>query len=520
MPAAFKPVVLMILDGLGITNEKEGNAFLNANNVSTFKELDNYYPKTLLQASGISVGLPWLQYGNSEVGHQTIGTGQVTFQDLPRITNSIKNGTFFENETILKAIQTVKKNKAKLHLLGLASDGGVNAHIDHLLALLDIAKTNGIENRTFIHAIMDGRDAPPMSGTDFIKKILNNGIGQIATLSGRFYTMDRNNNWERIKKGYEAMALGKGIKETDPLAALKKQYDRNLTDEYIKPVVITKNDNPVGPIQANDMVIFLNYRKDRAKQIAEVFLNPGFDQFERSLAEGVQFLSMIKYAEELQGEVIFPPQEIKTRVSEIISSHGLNQLKIAETEKYAHVTYFFNGGNETPYERENQILVPSKNVTSFDEAPEMSALEITQKLVEEIDKDIYDFILVNYANPDMVGHTGTYEAGLVAIDNVNYYMREVIKKVLEKKGCLVITADHGNIEEMINLKTGEKDTQHSNNPVPCWIVNPKNRKPAAQTTTASLGVQGMLVDVAPTILNLLDINPSGLIGMDLRRIVK
>ena len=521
MPASFKPVVLMVLDGWGESRETKGNVILNANNLSTFIELDQYYPKTLLQASGISVGLPWLQYGNSEVGHQTLGTGQVTFQDLPRITNSIKNGSFFQNENILALIQQVKTNNSNLHLMGLCSDGGVHAHIDHMLAFLDVAKTNGVGNRTFIHAITDGRDTSPTSSKNYIKKILETKTGQIATLAGRFYTMDRNNNWDRVKKGYDAMFLGKGIQEKDPLTAINNQYSKSLTDEHIEPVVIVDNaGNPIGKIKQNDVMLFINYRKDRAKQITQAAIDPNFKHFPIIDPQSFKFATMIKYDNDFNCDVLFPPQEIKTKLSQIISQQGLRQLKIAETEKYAHVTYFFNGGDEKPYEKEDQILVPSKNVKGYDEVPAMSAPEVTERLLGEIDKKAHDFILVNFANPDMVGHTGEYEAGIQAIDTVNQYVKEVIIKVLENNGCLIITADHGNCEEMVNLKTGEKDTQHSNNPVPCWIVTPQNRRSVALTNKPRMGVQGMLVDVAPTVLSLLGLPTTGMVGMDLRRIAR
>jgi 2,3-bisphosphoglycerate-independent phosphoglycerate mutase len=518
--ANYKPVVLMVLDGWGISDEKRGNAILNAN-LPTFLELDQFYPKTYLQASGISVGLPWLQYGNSEVGHQTLGTGQVTFQDLPRISNAIKNGEFFKNEMFLSAMKTARENGSKLHLLGLASDGGVHAHIDHLLALLEMAKDEGIGNQTMIHFITDGRDTSPTSAEKYIKKVLDAKTGKIATLAGRYYTMDRNNNWDRVKKGYDAMVLGEGIKETAPLQAIKNQYSRNLTDEHIEPVVITDNaGQAVGKIEANDVVIFYNYRKDRARQIANAFINPEFKDFPTQNPNGMRFICMIAYEEGLKSEIAFPPQEIKHRLSEIISNQGRTQLKIAETEKYAHVTYFFNGGVETPYEKEDQILVPSKNA-SYDEIPEMSAREVTQKLKEQIPKNIYDFILINYANPDMVGHTGTYEAAVKSVEVLNETVKEIIIAVLEMGGCLLITADHGNVEEMINLKTGERDTQHSTNPVPCWLVTPENRRTNPITSQQPINIQGMLVDVAPTVLSLLNLpKPPGMIGMDLKQIMK
>ncbi|MBD3244442.1 MAG: 2,3-bisphosphoglycerate-independent phosphoglycerate mutase [Candidatus Moranbacteria bacterium] len=519
MTNSQKPVVLVVLDGWGNSSQPQGNAILNAR-IPTFLELDKFYPKTFLQASGISVGLPWMQYGNSEVGHQALGTGQVVFQDLPRISNSIKNGEFFKNPNVIESMKKVKKNKTKFHLMGLASNGGVHSHIDHLLAFLEMAKSNGISSQTFIHAFTDGRDTSPSKAPEFVKKIIDTKTGQIATLGGRYYGMDRNKNWDRIKKSFDAMVLGEGIKEKNPIEAIKNQYDRNKTDEHLEPVVIVDSKGEaVGKIEQGDTLLFFNFRKDRAKQIAGVFCDPKFNEFQPK-APQVEFISMVSYDDDFESKVAFPPQKISSRVSEIISSNGLKQLKIAETEKYAHVTYFFNGGEEKPYQNEDQILVPSKNAPSYADVPEMSAKEITRKLLPEIDKQIYDFILINYANPDMVGHTGEYNAGIKAVETVSEHLKELIIKVLENDGSLLITADHGNVEEMVNLKTGEKDTQHSNNPVPCWLVTPNNRRSNPIDNSGNIGIQGMLVDVAPTILSLLGISYPGLVGMDLRKIMK
>ncbi|MBD3238928.1 MAG: 2,3-bisphosphoglycerate-independent phosphoglycerate mutase [Candidatus Moranbacteria bacterium] len=514
-----KPVVLVVLDGWGTTRESRGNAILNAR-TPTFAELDQYYPKTFLQASGISVGLPWMQYGNSEVGHQTLGTGQVIFQDLPRISNAIKNGEFFNNQNILRLLQQVKANNTKLHFMGLVSDGGVHSHIDHLLAFLEMAKSEGVGNQTFIHAITDGRDTAPTSAQQYLKKVIGTGIGQIASIIGRYYTMDRNKNYDRIKKGYDAMVLGQGQAEKDPIEAINNQHARNLTDEYIEPIVIHANNQPVGLIQEQDTVIFFNYRKDRAKQITRAFIDPRFNEFPVEKTQNIRFVSMVPYDDDFNCPVAFPPQEVSYRVSEIISAGNLKQLKIAETEKYAHVTYFFNGGEEKPYRNEDQILVPSKNASSYDTVPEMSSREITRGVAREIDKNLYNFILINFANPDMVGHTGNYQAGLKAVEHLNDCLKEVIIKVLESDGCLLITSDHGNVEEMINLKTGEPDTQHSNNPVPCWFVTPDNRRSQPLTSQTNIEIQGMLVDVAPTILALLGLQSTGMVGMDLRKIMR
>lgn len=503
----YKPVVLIVLDGWGESPEKTGNAILNAS-LPTMEKIDHFYPKILLQASGISVGLPWGENGNSEVGHQAMGTGQIIYQSLPRITISIEDNSFFSNPAFLAAIEHAKNNNSALHLMGLVSDGGVHAHIDHLLALLELVKEKDLD-RVFIHMITDGRDTGPETAEKFLeklqKKMASLGIGQIATVAGRFFTMDRNENWDRIEKGYVAMVKGEGLQEKDPLEGIKKQYAKKVFDENLEPMVMVDDaGQPIGRIQDNDSIIFFNYREDRARQISQAFCQKGFSKFDvSSLPKNLFYVGMVEYEDGLLEHVAFPPQKIRTSLGKIIADHKLNQLRIAESEKYAHVTYFFNGGVEQPYSGEDHELVPSKKVDSYSSVPEMSAQEITDKVLAALKKKHYDFILINYANADMVGHTGDFKASIKAVETLDACMAQLIPAVLEQSGCLLVTADHGNAEEVINLKTGERDTEHSNYPVPCWLITPDNHqeKEISLVTDAS----GILSDITPTVLELLGI---------------
>ncbi|MEA3273439.1 MAG: 2,3-bisphosphoglycerate-independent phosphoglycerate mutase [Patescibacteria group bacterium] len=514
----FKPIVLVILDGWGHQEEKEGNAILNAN-LPTFDKLDHYYPKVFLQASGLVVGLPWLQPGNSEVGHQILGTGQIIYQNLPRIFTAIRNGSFFKNKTLLNVLRQAKLNQTNLHFFGLVSDGGVHAHTDHLIALLEVAKDQGLSSdKIFIHVITDGRDTSPKSAEKYLSKVLNLNFGRIASISGRYYAMDRNKNWDRTEKAFAAMVNGKGILETNPSEAIKKQYAKKITDEFMEPIVLTDDGKqPIGKIQENDTVVFFNFRKDRARQITEAFVVPNFDKFESATRpEKIRFVCMSQYEKGLDTELIFPPQKITLRISEILSKKNYRQLKIAETEKYAHVTYFFNGGREKPFEGEDHILIPSKNNPSYAEAPEMSAREITAELSKKITENIYDFIVVNYANSDMVGHTGDLKAAVKAVETMGQCLKDLMETVIKAGGCLLVTADHGNVEQMINLKTKEINTQHSNNPVPCWLVTPDNYKKREPREMIEGKAQGLLIDIPPTILDLFDIKkPSKMRGVSL-----
>lgn len=506
-----KPVVLVVLDGWGEWNNEQGNP-IPISNLPTIDKFNRYYPRTLLQASGMSVGLPWGIYGNSEVGHQTMGTGQIIYQFLPVITASIESGKFFDNKHLLKAVEWVKDHGSNLHFMGMISNGAVHSHIDHLNALLEFANEQKLEN-VFIHGITDGRDTAPKAAIDFIQQIENKaehlGVGKIASLVGRYFTMDRNKNWDRIEKGFRAMTEGEGAKETDAIKGIEKQYDENITDEYIKPIIITDSDGePIGNIKDNDAVIFFNFRKDRARQITQAFEQPNFDRFKDAKEiKDVMFSCFSEYEKGLCENIVFPAQEITTRLGQIFEENKLSQLRIAETEKFAHVTYFFNGGAEKPYKGEDRIPVLSKSVTSYAEAPEMSAREVTDKLIDALEdkKKNYDFVLVNYANPDMVGHTGDITAAVKALEFTDKCLDRLVTTVLKQNGCLIITADHGNVEEMTNLRTGERDTEHSTNPVPCWYITAENHRNEPLTELSLPPIEGMLVDLAPTILELLEI---------------
>ncbi len=525
MKNKHNPIVLVILDGWGEWQTQKGNPVFKAD-LPVYDELNKHYPKTLLQASGMSVGLPWGVMGNSEVGHQTMGSGQIIYQFLPTINAAIGNSSIFSNEILLQAVEQVRKNNSKLHFLGLVSDGGVHSHIDHLIALLSFAEEQGLE-QVYIHAITDGRDTEPQSALNYLNTLQQSineiGIGQIATLSGRYYTMDRNNNWDRIEKSFLTFTEGKGIKENNFKEAVENQYKKDITDEYLEPVVLTNEKNePRALIEDNDSVVCFNFRKDRSRQIAKAFTVNNFKEFkEATPPKNIEFIGFNKYEDGLPMKVVFKQQEITTRLGEILSKNEKKQLRIAETEKYAHVTYFFNGGFEKPFEGEDRIVISSKNTPSYADKPAMSAREVTEKLLEKIDEDKYDFILVNYANPDMVGHTGVLEAGVKSLEFTDECLGELMSKVLEKEGSLLITADHGNVEEMVNLYSGEPDTEHSTNPVPCWLVTPNNYREKNMGPEEEMKVGGMLVDIAPTILDFFDIAPpEGMVGRSLREILK
>ncbi len=507
----YRPVVLVVLDGFGESNEKKGNPILSAN-LPTIDKLNRYYPKLLIQASSMSVGLPWGEPGNSEVGHQALGSGVIIYQNLPRINLAIESGKFYQHPEIKSAIQKVKQAGKKLHFMGLVSDGGVHAHIDHLKALMEIAREQGIDD-FFIHAILDGRDTPPKSGLKFIKqiqeKIQHLGTGHLASLVGRYYAMDRNQNWDRIEKAFNCFTQGKGATAKDPLMAIKESYQNNKLDEFMEPVsIVDDNNQPIGLIEDGDTVIFFNFRKDRARQITEAFVSPDFKKFPLKTVRPklTAFITMTQYDKHLPvSQVLFPPMKIKNCLGNVLSQNNKTQLRIAETEKYAHVTYFFNLGRENPFPGEDHVLIPSKNAPSYDQEPEMSAREITDRLEEEINKKHYDFILVNYANADMVGHTGNFNATVEALEILDQCLGQLIKTVLRNHGCLLITADHGNAEELINLKTGAKDTEHSTNPVPLWFVTPTNHREKPTDNLVNQATTGILSDVAPTILELMQI---------------
>jgi len=505
-----KPVMLMILDGFGIAPKSEGNAVSLAKKTN-FDRLVEKYPHSELQASGLFVGLPDGQMGNSEVGHLNIGAGRIVYQELTRITKSIADGDFFTNEALVSAMDNAKKTDGALHLMGLLSDGGVHSHIDHLKGLLEFAKKAGVQN-VYVHAFMDGRDVPPSSGKEFIEKaeamMAEVGIGKIATVSGRYYAMDRDNRWERVELAYNAMVLGQGETANSAVEAIEKSYHDNKTDEFVLPTVIEKDSNPVAKIKNGDSVVFFNFRQDRAREITRAINDKVFDGFNRETLD-LTFVTMTQYDKTLEGvKVAFTPQTLTNTLGEYVSSKGLNQLRIAETEKYAHVTFFFNGGVEKENENEDRALIPSPKVATYDLKPEMSAYEVTEELINRLDSDKYDMVILNFANPDMVGHTGVVEAAIKAIEAVDECLGKVVDKVLEKDGTVFITADHGNAETMIDFSTGNRFTAHTTQPVPfVWVANDTEGKTIKD---------GKLADIAPTMLNVLGLEvPAEMTGENL-----
>jgi len=495
---AKKPVMLMIMDGFGLAPKSEGNAVALANKPN-FDRLIKEYPNTEVQASGMAVGLPEGQMGNSEVGHLNIGSGRIVYQELTRITKSIADGDFFNNEELLKAMKNSKENNVPLHLMGLLSDGGVHSHIDHLKGLLEFAKKEGLQ-KVYVHAFMDGRDVPPSSGKDFIIKaedmMKEVGIGEIATVSGRYYAMDRDNRWERVELAYNAIALGMGETAESAVEIMEKSYHDNKTDEFVLPSVVTKNGEAITKIQNGDSVIFFNFRPDRAREITRAINDKTFAGFKRETLD-ITFITMTQYDKTLEGvNVAFTPQTLENTLGEYISSKGLNQLRIAETEKYAHVTFFFNGGVEKANEGEDRVVIPSPKVATYDLKPEMSAYEVTEELLKRIDEDKYDLIILNLANPDMVGHTGIVSAAIKAVETVDVCLGKIADKILEKDGTLFVTADHGNAEKMIDFSTGTPFTAHTIDPVPfIWVsknINGRTLKPGK--------LAGKLADLAPTML--------------------
>lgn len=521
----YKHVALIVLDGWGISNNNQGNAIKQAH-IPTVEKLNKFYPMTALQASGISVGLPWGEVGNSEVGHMALGAGKIIYQNLPRITLAIQDGSFFKNPAFLEAVKNVKDKKSTFHALGLISEGAVHSHREHLYALLELAKNERLEE-VYIHLITDGRDSPPNSATKTINELQNKikalGIGKIATICGRNWAMDRNNNWDRVEKAYRLLTEGKGELINNAVEHLQNCYAKDIFDEYIEPAFIAEGGKPVKLIENNDSVVFFNYREDRAREITKAFILPGFDKFERKNRLNLDFVTMTEYEKDLPVDIAFPPESVKDGLGEVLAKNKMKQLRVAETEKYAHVTYFFNGGREEPWPGEDRILVPSPVVPKFDETPEMSAPQITEKVVEAIQSKKYSFLLVNFANPDMVGHTGNEKASIEAVQAVDKSLSIIIPAVLEAGGCLFITADHGNVEEVKNMHTGQIDTEHSANPVPFWFVTNDNHreKKAEEIVRQQNEVGGLLSDVAPTVLEVMGIKkPEPMNGESLLPILK
>ena len=486
-----KPLVLMILDGFGIA-PVEGNAIAAANKPN----LDKIFaenPHTQIGASGMDVGLPDGQMGNSEVGHTNIGAGRIVYQELTRITKSAQDGDMDKNEALLKAMNNAKDNGKALHLMGLLSDGGVHSHNTHLYALLEMAKRVGVE-KVFVHCFMDGRDVPPSSGKDYVKELMDKleeiGVGKIATVMGRYYAMDRDNRWERVEKAYAAMVYGEGEQADCPLCAMQNSYDKEVTDEFVVPTVVKGAE----PISQGDSVIFYNFRPDRAREITRTLVDPDFTGFERKKGFfPLTYVCMTQYDATMPNvEVAYKPESLVNTFGEYISNKGLTQLRIAETEKYAHVTFFFNGGVEKQYPGEDRILVKSPAVATYDLQPEMSAYEVTNKMVEAVKSGKYDALILNYANCDMVGHTGVFEAAVKAVEAVDTCVGRVVEAVKEMGGCVLLTADHGNADKMVD-DDGTPFTAHTTNPVPFCVIN----------HPCQLREGGRLADIAPTMLKVL-----------------
>jgi 2,3-bisphosphoglycerate-independent phosphoglycerate mutase len=504
------PVILLVLDGWGYRAEREGNAIAMAS-VPTWDRLWAKAPKTLLQASGEAVGLPEGQIGNSEVGHLNLGAGRVVMQDLVRISTAIKDGDFFKNTAFLQACGLVKKHNGTLHLVGLIGSGGVHAIDTHLLALLDLAEREKVP-RVAIHAMLDGRDTMPRSALGYLQELLAHAQGRavLASIGGRYFGMDRDHRWDRTEKWYRAAVEGTGPTTTNPLALIADAYGRNVTDEFIEPTtVVDEKGKPVAPMRDGDAVICFNYRSDRMRQIVRSLTDPEFKGFDVSHRPKLFVVTMTQYDQTFNVPIAFPPQSMARIVGEVVSAAGLTNLRTAETEKYAHVTYFFNGGVETPYPGEDRRLVPSQKVATYDLAPEMSAFGITDVLCSAIEAHEHDFILCNYANADMVGHTGSIPAILKAVETVDVCLKRVVAAAEAAGARLLVTADHGNCEMMIDPATGGPHTAHTTNPVPFLIVDDGN--------THGLRDGGALCDVGPTILRLLGLEqPSEMTGRDLR----
>lgn len=499
-----KPLILMILDGFGIASE-EGNAIKAANKPN----LDKYFsenPVTQIGASGMDVGLPDGQMGNSEVGHTNMGAGRIVYQELTRITKTIKENKLKDNEAISNAIDKALENGTALHLMGLLSNGGVHSHIDHLYGILELAKAKGLE-KVYIHCFLDGRDVPPSSAADFMEELLKKldeiGVGKVSSVMGRYYAMDRDNRWERVEKAYAAMVYGEGVKAECAVCAVKNSYKNDVTDEFVVPAVVDGG----ATIKPNDSVIFFNFRPDRAREITRTLVDPDFNGFERKNGFfPVNFVCMTQYDATMPNvDVAFKPQSLKNTLGEYISDKGMAQLRIAETEKYAHVTFFFNGGVEKQYDGEDRILVKSPSVATYDLQPEMSAYEVTDKLVPAIKSGKYDMIILNFANCDMVGHTGVFEAAVKAVEAVDECVGRVVTAIQEMGGVALITADHGNADKMVDAD-GEPFTAHTTNPVPFCVVG----------YDCELREGGRLADIAPTMLQILGLEqPAEMDGVSL-----
>ncbi|MBI4591998.1 2,3-bisphosphoglycerate-independent phosphoglycerate mutase [Candidatus Uhrbacteria bacterium] len=514
-----KPTVLIVIDGFGVAPDGEGNAITRAD-TPQYDRLIRTYPTMTLRASGEEVGLSWGEMGNSEVGHLAIGAGRVYYQMFPRINRAMEAGEFVSNPAFLQAFEHVKQQGSRLHLIGMVSQGRVHSMDTHCHALLHAAKEAGIKE-VFVQAILDGRDTVYNAGIDFVttlqEKIQEIGVGKIASLCGRYYAMDRDTRWDRIQKAYNAMVLGEGAQATDPREAIKASYQKEVYDEEFEPTVIVDPSTgsgqgmPVGLVQNNDAVIFFNFRPDRMRELCKAFVLPSFDGFSRKAVTNLFPVTMAEYEKGLPVEIAFPPEVIQKTLAQVLSEHGFTQLHIAETEKYAHVTFFLNGTKEEPFPGEQRVIIPSPKVAAYNEAPEMSARQITERVIKEMRENKFDFIVMNFANPDMVGHTGDVTAGIKAVEVVDECLGKIVDETLAREGHVFITADHGNAEEMKNLRTGEMYKEHATNPVPFLMIGrefegqPSISGEVPEGDLSLMSPVGMLADVAPTILAVMGI---------------
>ena len=506
-----KPTVLMILDGYGLRDEKKGNGIAEAN-TPVMDKLMAEYPFVKGNASGLAVGLPDGQMGNSEVGHMNMGAGRIIYQELTKITKAIADGDFFENKALLAACENAKKNGTALHLMGLVSDGGVHSHITHIYGILELAKRQGLD-KVYVHCFLDGRDTPPASGKEYVEqleaKMKEIGVGEVASVSGRYYAMDRDNRWDRVEKAYAALTRGEGDTAASATEGIQASYDKEVTDEFVVPFVVAKNGTPVATVKDGDSVIFFNFRPDRAREITRTFCADDFDGFARGERIKTTYVCFTEYDETIPNKMVaFVKEGITNTFGEFLAANNMTQARIAETEKYAHVTFFFNGGVEEPNKGEDRILVKSPKVATYDLKPEMSAYEVCDKLVDAIKADKYDVIVINFANPDMVGHTGVEAAVIKAIEAVDECVGKAVDAVQEVGGQMFICADHGNAEQLIDEETGEPFTAHTTNPVPFILVN---ADPAYK-----LREGGCLADIAPTLIELMGMQqPADMTGKSL-----
>lgn len=506
-----KPTVLMILDGFGLNDKQEANAVYEASTPNIDK-LMKEYPFVRGNASGLAVGLPDGQMGNSEVGHLNMGAGRIVYQELTRITKEIEDGDFFKNEALLAGMKNVKDNNSSLHLYGLLSDGGVHSHITHLYGLLEMAKREGIEN-VYVHCFLDGRDTAPTSGKGFMEqleaKMKEIGVGEIATVSGRYYAMDRDNRWDRVEKAYRALVLGDGNRVPNAVEAVAASYAEDVTDEFVVPTVVERDGKPVATIEDNDTIIFFNFRPDRAREISRTFCMDEFEGFDRGARRKVTYVCFTEYDVTIPNKIIaFHKVELDNTFGQFLADHGKTQARIAETEKYAHVTFFFNGGVEEPNKGEERILVNSPKVATYDLKPEMSAYEVCGKLVDAIKSDKFDVIIINFANPDMVGHTGVESAAIAAVEVVDSCVGKAVDALKEVDGTMFLCADHGNAEQLIDYKTGESFTAHTTNPVPFILIN--------YDDSYTLREGGCLADIVPTLIEIMGMEqPAEMTGKSL-----